>query len=232
MIKRFLNKLMMIKAVLSFLKANAIVWNQVPDIVTDVDDLEALMNEIEATHRLTSDDLSGQTDKKDAEQEKLVSTTHSLSSALAAMAVRTGNEVLLAKVDFSASHLEKQRDQEQLITAMGIATLAREHLDDLSSGGITEADVDALEEQAIRFKESLPVNRVSVSERKTANKKLTELFKQADKLIKKRLDKMMVRYETADPAFYVAYQNNRMILDYGTRYEKNDKKKEEGEVSL
>jgi hypothetical protein len=51
------------------------------------------------------------------------------------------------------------------------------------------------------------------------------LFQKADRLLKKRLDKMMVRYQTTDPDFYKSYLNARIIVDYGIRHEK----KEEGE---
>ena len=87
------------------------------------------------------------------------------------------------------------------------------------SSGITVDEVTALREQTERVEALLPVNRISVAERKAANSRLKILFKQADKLVKNPLDPMMVRYETEDPAFYAAYENARMILDYGTRYE-------------
>jgi hypothetical protein len=217
--KSFLNKLMMIKAVLSYLGLHNLVWNTVPDIVSDVDALQALSDEIDVTRQEAGNDLTGLTDHKEAEKKKLNGMTFTLAAALAAMAERTGNEALLSNVDFSRSELEDQRDEDQELTARNIAALARENLAALSTGGTTEADITALEAQTDVFREYLPVHRVSVAERKAANEKLNELFKESNRLLKMRLDKMMVRYELSDPDFYAGYVNARIIVDYGVRHE-------------
>ncbi len=217
--KKFSNKLRMFKAVLALLMTNLKVWEMIPDVVTDVDELKLMVDEIETTQLLTSTELTGQSDEKETVQETLILTILSVSSALMARADRTSNEVLAAKVNFSESALRGQRDQQQLITGRKIADLAEEDLEGLISSGITIDQVTALREQTDQFEALLPVNRISVAERKAANARLKTLFKQTDKLLQNRLDRMMVRYETEDPAFYAAYKNARMIPDYGTRYE-------------
>jgi hypothetical protein len=222
MTKKFLNKLRMMKAVLALLMSNLSVWEMIPDVVNDVDELKLTVDEIEATQMLTSTELTGQSDEKETVQAKLIRMILSISSALMARADRTSHEVLAAKVNFSESALRSQRDQEQVVTGRRIAKLAEENLEGLTSSGITIDQVTALRELTDQFEALLPVNRISVAERKAANARLKTLFKQADKLLKNRLDRMMVRYETEDPAFYAAYENARMILDYGTRYEKEE----------
>lgn len=209
----------MIKAVLALLTSNLKVWEMIPDVVSDVDELKLTVGEIETTQLLTSTELTGQSDEKETVQEKLIQMILSIASALAARADRVSNEVLAAKVNFSESALSRQRDQQQVVTGRRIAMLAEEQLEGLTSSGITIDQVNALRELTDQFEALLPVNRISVAERKAANARLKSLFKQADKLLKNRLDRMMVRYETEDPAFYAAYLNARMILDYGTRHE-------------
>lgn len=215
----------MFRAVLSFLKENIKVWRNVPDMVTDEQDMAKLVAEIDTLDQFLSNNFSGQTNKKEAEKKKLEEMANRLASALAAMADRTGNEVLQAKVDFPSSHIEKLRSPAKVTCAMAIVDLVREYLLELANSNITEADADALKEQATRFKESQPVNRVSVSQRKAGNMKLEGLFRKGSKLLTNRLDKMAVGFEASDPDFYAAYLNARMIIDYGTRYEK---KTEEG----
>ena len=211
---------MMFKAVLKFLKATQQVWKQVTDMATDVAELETLVDEIDTVNRYVSGKTKGKTDQKEVEQEKMISMAHGLASTIAAMASRTGNGELLAEVDYPVSYLTKQRDEAQVTSTMLVVTLAREHLAELNSSNITEADVTALEEQITRFKECLPNKRVSVSEKKAANQKMAKLFKKTSTLLTKRLDKMTVRFETTNPDFYNAYLNARIIVDYGTRYEK------------
>jgi hypothetical protein len=225
MVKRLLNKLMMFKAVLSFLKGTGKVWDKVPDTVTDVNGLQALTDEIDLTRQFLNGGNNGKTDQKEKEQTRLIAMAYALSADLAAMAERTGNVMLQAQAQFSPSALENQRDLEQVLTAKEIALLGREYLDALSSSGTTEAQISELEEQIVQVEKYLPAKRVSVAEGKAANDKLKELFQKADRLLKKRLDKMMVRYETTGPDFYKSYLNARIIVDYGIRHEK----KEEGE---
>ena len=227
--KRLLNKLRMYKAVLALLKTNQSAWEMIPDVVSDVDELKSTIDEIEVTEQLISVELTGQSDEKETVQERLIQLILSISSALMARADRTSNEVLAAKVNFSESALRGQRDQQQLITGRKIANLAEENLDGLISAGITIDHVSALREQTEQFEALLPVNRISVAERKAANAHLKVLFKRADKLLKNRLDRMMIRYETEDPAFFAAYENARMILDYGTRH-KNEAQEEMPEI--
>ncbi|SFE69811.1 hypothetical protein [Sunxiuqinia elliptica] len=220
--KRLLNKLMMLKAVLSFLKANARVWKQVPDLADDIKELGKLTNEIDSKRQLIANDTKGHTEEKRDEQQKLEKQVIALSSVLAAMAERSGNEVLLGKVDFSRSEFTQKRDQEQVIIASEIVALARENLEALASSAISEEQVAELESQAKRVEQLMPKKRLSVSERKAANGQMKELFKTTDRLLKKRIDRMIVPYESSDPAFYAAYQNARMIIDYGTRYNKEE----------
>lgn len=219
MIKSFWNKLMMYKAVLDYLKSVSDRWSQVADLVADVGAMEALVDEIDQTNRHASGDIRGKTDQKDVEQKKVIGMANRIAFSLAAMAARTGNNDLLMKTDFPVSHLEKQRDLEQANTADEMASLAREHLEALASANITEADVVALEEQTQRYRACLPANRVSVAERKAANKKLKGLFVKADQLLKKQIDKLALGVASTDPEFYEGYKNARIIVDYGTRHE-------------
>ena len=217
--KVLLNKLMMFKAVLALLKANIALWSTIPDLVSDVGEFEELVGNIDETRQQIGEELSGQTDQKEAAREKLTDKTMSLSSVLAAMAERTTTEVLLAKVDFSKSDFERLRENEQVSKANEIALLTEENLEALASSGITDADITELKELSTNFEQYLPLKRVSVSERKAANSLIKVEFRAANRLLKKRIDRMLVRYETTNPDFYASYQNARLIVDYGIRHE-------------
>lgn len=219
MTKKLWNKLRMIKAVLALLMSNLNVWKMIPDVVNDVNELKLTVDEIEATQLLISTEIMGQSDEKETMQETLIRMILSISSALMARADRISNEVLAAQVNFSESTLRGQPDQQQVATGRQVANLAKGNLEGLISSGITIDLITALQEQADQFEALLPINRVSLAERKAANARLKVLFKRADKLLKNGLDRMTGRYETEDPAFYAAYESARMILDYGTHYE-------------
>ena len=62
-------------------------------------------------------------------------------------------------------------------------------------------------------KSQLP--RVAISEKKTATASIPTLFKQADSILTKRIDKLMENFVTSDPEFYATYHNARKIVNAG-----------------
>lgn len=88
--------------------------------------------------------------------------------------------------------------------------------------GSSDEKLNNLEVQIQQYKNNMPAPRVSVSERKAANTKLKELLKQAPQLMSMQIDRMMVPFEDDKPEFYAAYKNARIVIGYGTRYEKPD----------
>lgn len=227
MLKRLENKLTMLNAVLRFLKQNISAWGNSTVMAELINQLEALIGEIESIRRITSSDLKGITADKLAQQEALINKAYELSSILYAMASSTENKVLQGKVDLTESDLQNARGGDLISTSVAIAALVGENLAALVPYELTQADVTALGEMISSFSENLPTHRVSLSERKAANERLKEAFSVVDVLVKKRLDRMMVRYKSTSPDLYSTYVNARMIVDYGIRHEKEEKPKTE-----
>ena len=79
-----------------------------------------------------------------------------------------------------------------------------------------------LENKLLSYENSLPVNRIQVFERNTANQKLKELFATANNLLTEQLDRLIPHFEKAKPDFYISYLSARKVVSYGIRYEKTD----------
>jgi len=139
---------------------------------------------------------------------------------LYAMAIKKNDAILAAKVDFTETDLLKMRDDNLVTTCRNILEFASEHLAGLIAYEVTSDELIVLKEEINRFAENLTTGRVSVSERKAANEKLKIVFLQVDALLKKQLDRIMVRYRKTEPDFYATYQNLRRIVNYGVRHEK------------
>ncbi len=227
MIKRFENKLMMLKAVLSLLKQNSEKLSVVPALAALISKLESLVAGIKSLRQITESDTTGITAAKQEQQEMLIDKAYELSSVLYAMAAEKEDKVLQGKVDFTESDLQNARGNDLVATCSTIANLVSENLEGLSAYGIEEADLSELESLNTDFSENLPSHRVSVAERKAANEKLKEVFKQAGTLLEDQIDRLMVRMRSRDADLYVAYENARSIVNYGIRHEKG----EEGEAT-
>lgn len=220
MLKRLSNKLMMYNAVQSLLNQNAVIWEPVPAMVNTINTFESLLAEIETYQQITQGNKKGITQQKATQQELVISHTYELLSVLYAMATATNNPVLESKVNFTESDLLKKRDTQLVSVCLTIAELGTEYLADLSVYGVTESELMILKEEIRLFADNLPTGRISVSERKAANVKLKDLFVQVDALLKKQLDRLMVRYRKNQPDFYSLYHNTRRIVNYGTRHQK------------
>jgi hypothetical protein len=218
--KRFENKMMMLKAVLKLLKSNRSLWEDSNPFVNAMNQLEELIAVIDATRLITDEDHTGLVAEKTALQNSLITKAFEIVSMLHAMASSTKNKILLGKVSFPISELQRQRDRELATTCKGIALIARDNLPSLGGYPISESELVDFDEQISVYESDLPNHRVSVSERKAANAKLKDLYKEADDVLTSQIDRLMFRFSTAKPDFYAAYLNARKIVDYGTRYEK------------
>lgn len=220
MLKRLANKLVMYHSVQSHLDRNKSMWTSIPAMATTINDFELLLAEIENYIQLTSGNKKGIAQQKAAQQALVIAHAYELSSVLYAMAIKKNDAILAAKVDFTETDLLKKRDDNLVTTCRNILEFATEHLAELIAYEVTADELIVLKEEINRFAENLTTGRVSVSERKAANEKLKIVFLQVDALLKKQLDRIMVRYRKTEPDFYATYQNLRRIINYGVRHEK------------
>jgi len=220
MLKRLENKLVMYHAVQSHLERNKSMWTSVPAMVTTISDFELLLAEIKNYRKLTSENKKGITQQKSTQQALVIARAYELSSVLYAMAIKKNDVILAAKVDFTETDLLKKRDDNLVTTCRNIVEFASEHLAELIAYRVTGDELIALKEEINRFAENLTTGRVSVSEQKAANENMKIVFVQVDALLKKQLDRIVVRYRKTEPNFYTNYKNLRRIVNYGVRHEK------------
>jgi cob(I)alamin adenosyltransferase len=218
--KQDANKLVMMKALLSFLKLNQSVWQNSVPISEAVTALEELIGAIELIRQNTGVNQTGLVAEKKTLKAVMATKFHQTGSVLFALGSKTKDQVLQAKVNFAKSELEMQRDGQLLSTCRSMLEIARLHVSALGVYGIGEDELTEMEELIDRYEASLPSSRVSVMDRKGNNAKLKELFGDAKVLLNDQLKRLMVRYEQSDPIFYVSFLDGLKVVDYGIRHEK------------
>ena len=220
MLKRLINKLAMYRVVQFHLNTNKSVWTSVPAMVETINDFESLLVEIETYKQQAQENNKGITQMKATQQALVIAHTYELSSLLYVVATKKNDAILAAKVDYTETDLLKKRDNKLVAICLSISEIATEHLDELIDYQVTADELILLKEEIKSFADNLTTGRVSVSERKAANEKMKALFVQVDALLKKQLDRIVVRYRTNEPEFYQIYQNARHIVNYGVRHQK------------
>jgi len=222
MLKRLNNKHLMFIAVKQVLDRNTAIWQPnaaVAAIVAEYIQRNAGTEEIRQAAGIST---KGTTLDKNQEEELLADQIYEISSALYAMAVRTGNVALQQKTGHTESELLTAREGELVITANIVVAMARENLQALADYGIDAARADALEEQSARFGARVSAPRAEIVGRKAANAHLRGEFDAITDLLEHQLDRMMVQFRRSAPDFYTAYMSARTIVDHGLRHEKED----------
>lgn len=221
--KRFENKLIMLKAVLSLLQQYQSLWQDATPLAEVYAYLKGLVAQIEEFKQVTSQSNSGLVAAKQNLQETLINQAFELASMLFAYARRNNDLVLQAKVDFTISQLRNLRDDELATKCLSVLTLGQSKADVLVEYGTTPEKLSMLDDLTNQYVEQLPNRRVTVSERKMANEKIKNLLAEALQATSEQLDRLMIRFKTSQPDFYASYLNARKVVDYGTRYEKAEK---------
>lgn len=218
--KKSENKLIMLKALLRLLKQNEPAWINLGPLATVINELVALIEQIEGLLTITESTNSGLVVEKQIQQEVLINRVFELASMLFALSKRINDQVLLAKVDFPISELKNLRYRELANYSRKILTLGQEYSEKLVEYSTSPEDLAELENLISNYEEELPAVRVTVSERKAANEKLKILFKEANNLLNDQLDRLMIKVKSTNPDFYASYLNARKVVDYGVRHEK------------
>ncbi|MBW8326829.1 MAG: hypothetical protein K0M50_18845 [Prolixibacteraceae bacterium] len=218
--KRDENKLVTMKALRSYLNLNNAIWGTSEPMTTAVTELENLIGLIETIRKSTDVDQSGLVTEKRTIRANVVNKTFELVSQMFAMASKTKNQVLLGKISFSKSELDGQRDGGLASTCKTVVDLARENLEGLAIYDITAAGLETLDGLIVKYENSLPTPRLSVSERKANNEKMKGLFRSSKEVLNDQIKRLMIRYKETHPDFYAGYLNASKVVDYGTRYDK------------
>jgi len=214
------NKLVMMKALLSFLRLNQAIWENSTPFASAVGELEDLIATVEAIRQSTDVDYSGLVIEKNSLKVNLASKSYELASQVYAMACQTKDLILQAKVNLPKSELDGKRDGELASVSRTIVSLARECLEALAPYGITEAELNTHDELILAYENSLPTSRLSVSERKASNDKMKGLLSNSKSVLSDQIKRLMVRYQVSNPDFYGGYLNAAKVVDYGIRHEK------------
>lgn len=216
------NKLVMLKALLSFLTSNQSIWQESAPVQEVVNELRGLIAAIEAVRQSTDVDHSGLVTEKKSNKSNLVNDLFEITSQVYAMATKTKDAVLQAKVNFAKSDLERLRDGEFASTGRTIISLARANIGMMNTYGITEERLALAEGRINQYENSMLSPRIQIMKRKSDNQDLKKLFASSGVLLNDQLKRLMVRYQDSNPNFYNNFISACKVVDYGTRHEKTE----------
>ena len=145
----------------------------------------------------------------------LVTDTHTIGSAVAALASDTNDAALAAKVNFSRSDLSRGREAQVITRCENIHAAATENLDD--EYGVTQAKLTALQTKITAFRAAQPKPRRTRASSSAAMEQLRACFVLADQILREKLDKLVVQFERSAPQFHAEFLSARRVGEAASR---------------
>lgn len=216
------NKLSMYYAVQKVCNANTSVWSGLPGFVTAFNGFESNIIKIKSAIEVQETKLKGIALKKEQLEDLMIDKALEVANAVFAYATDQSDLALKEKMNFTRSEFKRTRDSVVVEKCRLIHDEANVIIGSLASYGITPATLTTLTTRINDFSGNVAAPRTSITERKGATSELVELFAENDLILKSKLDKLMEQFKTTQPKFHKLFFNARIIVDLGTRFDKEE----------
>jgi hypothetical protein len=211
--KRQSNKLNSYQSVKGVLENNKAIYEPIPIISQSVENFLDVVNEIDDIATKTEMDTTGETSAKIVAKEKLATVASSLAASAAVFAFEHSDVELEASVAYTYSDIRYARDTESLQMASAIEAELLSNEAELVDYMVSPENLAELHTLIAEFEDAMETKGGVKSGSVAETRKLAILFRVADDMLSKRLDRFVARLKTDHQTFYDAYNNARMIVD-------------------
>ena len=150
---------------------------------------------------------------KDAARKAMCKKALVIAGGIAAYAYHVENRELLTRVDTTLSVLMGGRGKDSRDKCADILAAGTENLSALGEFQVTQEDLDELKGLIDDYDELAPQPQLVKGQIKGTGQMIEAAFDRADGILTNGLDKLMLRFEESQPAFFRDYMNARMIVD-------------------
>jgi hypothetical protein len=162
-------------------------------------------------------DNKGLTQAKVALRTELTQLILKLTMALKALGTSQKNTDLLTKTNYKLGDLNRLSDPILFDVAKMLLKLANNYRPQLVRFFFNDEDFNRTDVVIAEFKSAIPQKRLATTVSKSSTKKISEVFKSIDKLLKEVIDVYVGPFEYQNPDFYREYSNARIIVGYTGR---------------
>ncbi len=207
--------LKMFLAVIKICTANATAFGTLPAFGKAYTKFTALVEAINADNKNLQGDRTGITEDKYAQRQAMATATLVVSGALQAYANEVNNHTLAADANVVETDILQSKETDSDDICLHIHDLGMANLAQLADYGITQATLTALETTITNFTTKIGTPRQHVINTKTTRGNLETHFKEAETLLDKQLDKLMLVLKPTNADFYSQYIDARNIIPQG-----------------
>jgi hypothetical protein len=216
MTAKFESKLNMYRSVLALCDDNNAIISINREFLNNIANLRSIVTAIISTASLEGQINTGiAIDKKEGKKE-LCKNGADIASIVYAYASTIGNNTLKQSVNYSYSNLLKLRDDLLCPIIRNIYNVADTNKTELEAYGITGSILTTLQLLTDTYSNAVPKPTTAKAIKRTYTSNLKQLEKDADDILKNRMDKLITTFKKANPDFVSNYKNVRLIIDPGT----------------
>ena len=178
--RQFINKLVMIEAVQTYLSQNGSSYTDIPEITQKLSELNAVRSEIYDAENLQTQIASAAASAKAEARAKAESAVYELSGVLNAFGKNEEDVELAAKTYVTSSDIKRMRDINLVVFLTTVKELASTHIAGLSTYGADQDALNAYAETFTGFVNAIGKKESLFAERSSTIGKISKLFKDAD----------------------------------------------------
>ena|ERR1035437_819889 len=183
----------------------------IPYFAQGVDQLAALLPEIELLSVTQDKDLTGITEDKNELADKVIDHLIEVSGAVHSYAEQNGNKALQSLVNYKSAKVVRL-DQHDLIAAATIVLDEAQKIPELSNAGISPEELSEFNEALTRLKNSTSNRREAGIEQSGSTKRIAELFSRAEDIKKNTLDRLAPQFQRKAPEFFNKYKAAATVI--------------------
>jgi len=211
--KKHSNKLNSYQSVKGVLENNQNIYQPIDIINRSVDNFFEVVEQIVVIATQVELDTTGETSAKIEAKQKLANMASGLAATGAVYAFEREDVELEASLSYSFTDIRYSKDAETLEIARAIESVLLENQSELEPYMVSEQNLVDLHSLIEEFERSMKIRGGVKSTNVAETRRLALLFRVADDLLNKRLDRFIARLKAEYPTFYDAYTNARMIVD-------------------
>ncbi|MFZ4682634.1 MAG: hypothetical protein ACOYMS_09045 [Terrimicrobiaceae bacterium] len=207
------NKLSMYLAVLNVLQANTATWQPKVAFTAAQGAFVTAVGALQGLAQAQDTESAGATAQKQTTRLALADAALPISGALQGYAAVIGNGELAANATVTRTDLIHKRDSAALTIGQNLLALAQANAANLVAYDVSAAAIAAFGQIVTDYAALLQRPRAVIASRAAATGQLAAAFSTVDGILKKRLDPLSLGFRASAPAFFLAYEAAREIVD-------------------
>ncbi|MBI3502976.1 MAG: carboxypeptidase regulatory-like domain-containing protein [Bacteroidetes bacterium] len=209
------NQLDMFRAVSLHASTYQNITNSISAFANGINALNAKIASIEQTSGEQAQALTGAAKDKSAFRTTLIDMTYASITPVKAFALANNNQTLAAQMKYSPSDLKRIQDDQIGQIAQNLLNIVTPLLPQLSAYGITQATLNSWQGAINNYMPSIEKPRNAIAHRTTLTTDLSDLFTEANTILKNTLDATSITFKTSASDYYRDYKKAREIIDTG-----------------